>query len=62
MLSLRNIELTAPYLHDGSLETLAETIDVMAQYQLGREILADDTAAIVSFLRTLMGELKTKSL
>lgn len=30
--SLRNIELTAPYMHDGSLETLAEVID---HYNLG---------------------------
>ena len=60
--SLRNIELTAPYLHDGSIETLAETIGVMAKYQLGREIPAEDVTAMVSFLRTLTGELKTKSL
>ncbi|MBE9061441.1 cytochrome-c peroxidase [cf. Phormidesmis sp. LEGE 11477] len=53
--SLRNIELTAPYLHDGSVETLEESVRIMGQYQLGRKIPQDDTAAIVSFLRTLTG-------
>ncbi|MEM6452620.1 MAG: hypothetical protein AAF703_20180, partial [Cyanobacteria bacterium P01_D01_bin.105] len=55
--SLRNIELTAPYLHDGSIETLEESVRVMGKYQLGREIPTDDMTAIVSFLRTLTGSL-----
>lgn len=60
--SLRNIELTAPYLHDGSVDTLAESIQVMGRYQLGREIPAGDTAAIVSFLQTLTGTLPDAAL
>ncbi|MEL6553001.1 MAG: cytochrome-c peroxidase [Cyanobacteria bacterium J06621_11] len=55
--SLRNIELTAPYLHDGSVETLEDSVRIMGKYQLGREIPNEDTAAIVSFLRTLTGTL-----
>ena len=54
--SLRNIELTAPYLHDGSIETLDETIKIMARYQLGREIPKGDVDLIVQFLRTLTGD------
>ena len=33
--TLRNVELTAPYLHDGSRATLQETVQVMGKYQLG---------------------------
>lgn len=56
--SLRNVELTAPYLHDGSIATLEETIGIMGKYQLGREISPNDVALIVKFLRTLTGEVK----
>jgi cytochrome c peroxidase len=54
--SLRNVALTAPYLHDGSAKTLEEAVDVMFRYQLGRTASSEDRAAIVSFLRTLSGE------
>ena len=54
--SLRNIELTAPYLHDGSIESLEEVVAVMGQYQLGREIPPDDITLLVKFLHTLTGE------
>lgn len=53
--SLRNVALTAPYFHDGSAETLAEAIRVMAEYQLGREIPAADVRRIEAFLGTLTG-------
>ena len=54
--SLRNVELTAPYFHDGSAKTLDEAIDVMFRYQLGRTAPASDKALIVKFLKTLTGE------
>ena len=59
--SLRNVELTAPYLHDGSVASLEEIIGIMGKYQLGREIPPDDVALIVKFLRTLTGEIKEAS-
>lgn len=34
--SLRNVELTAPYFHNGSVTDLAEAVRVMASAQLGR--------------------------
>ena len=52
---LRNVELTAPYLHDGSAATLEEAVDVMFRYQLGRPAHPRDRDAIVAFLRTLTG-------
>ncbi len=53
---LRNIELTAPYLHDGSIETLDETVKIMARHQLGIEMPASDRQGIVAFLKTLTGK------
>jgi cytochrome c peroxidase len=53
--SLRNVGLTAPYLHDGSLPTLSLAVSVMATYQLGRSLDRDQIDAIVAFLETLSG-------
>jgi cytochrome c peroxidase len=55
--SLRLAVLTAPYFHDGSVKTLDEAIDIMAKYQLGREIPDTDRELIIAFLATLPGEL-----
>ena len=60
--SLRNVELTAPYLHDGSIETLEEMIDIMGKYQLGREIPESDKKDIAAFLSTLTGQYKGQPL
>ena len=54
--SLRNVELTAPYFHDGSAPTLEAAVDIMFRYQLGRSAPAEDKALIVKFLKTLTGE------
>lgn len=56
--SLRNIALTAPYLHDGSAESLEDVVQVMMFYQLGAEVSETDIALITSFLKTLTGEYK----
>lgn len=57
--SLRLAVLTAPYFHDGSVPTLAEAIDIMGKYQLGRDIPENDRELIIAFLATLPGELPT---
>jgi cytochrome c peroxidase len=54
--SLRNVEITAPYFHDGSTPTLEEAVDRMARSQLGRTLTAEEIDLIVQFLRTLTGE------
>ncbi len=59
---LRDIALTAPYFHDGSVATLKEAIDVMGRYMLGREIPEKETALIEKFLRSLTGELNGEPL
>ena len=54
--TLRNVELTYPYFHDGEAENLTEAVDVMGRLQLGKEFTQDDNALIVSFLKTLTGD------
>ncbi len=55
--SLRNVALTAPYMHDGRFKTLEDAVVFMTQYQLGRYMESDEIDAIVSFLKTLTGEM-----
>lgn len=55
--SLRNIEKTAPYLHDGSVASLEETIHLMAEYQLAKKLSDAEVASIVTWLKSLTGEL-----
>jgi cytochrome c peroxidase len=54
--TLRNVELTAPYLHDGSAPTLTAAVEVMGTYQVGRELQPHEVDLLVSFLKTLTGE------
>lgn len=58
--TLRNVALTWPYYHDGSVPTLDKAIDMMARYQVGREMPAADVQKVQSFLQALTGELKGK--
>ena len=51
--SLRNVEKTAPYFHDGSVESLEEAVRMMARHQLGKELKDDEVTSIVTFLKTL---------
>ena len=52
---LRNVARTAPYFHDGSVETLPQAVRVMAEVQLGRTLPAQDVDDIVAFLESLTG-------
>ncbi len=60
--TLRNVALTYPYYHDGSVQTLHEAITMMAKYQVGREMSANEAAQVESFLQALTGEYKGKPL
>jgi cytochrome c peroxidase len=55
--TLRNVEKTGPYYHDGSVLTLEEAVSRMGEHQLGRQLGAGDVASIVTFLKALTGEL-----
>ena len=54
--SLRNIELSYPYFHDGAANTLTDAVNTMGRIQLGKQFSAEDNAKIVSFLKTLTGD------
>ncbi|WP_417598265.1 cytochrome-c peroxidase [Oceanospirillum sp.] len=54
--TLRNVELTYPYFHDGEAETLTEATDIMGRLQLGRKFTEEENAKIVAFLKTLTGD------
>lgn len=54
--SLRNVTLTAPYFHDGSVESLPEAVQMMARHQLGTELTPQETASIIAWLGALTGK------
>lgn len=54
--SLRMAAHTAPYLHDGTAETLRDAVDAMFEFQLGREAPDSHKNDIVAFIETLAGE------
>jgi cytochrome c peroxidase len=54
--TLRNVELTYPYFHDGATNSLTKAVDIMGRLQLGREFTPEETTRIVAFLKTLTGE------
>lgn len=56
--SLRNVEVTAPYFHDGKVKSLDQAVKLMAKLQLGQDLQPSETRAIVAFLKTLTGEYK----
>ena len=60
--TLRNIALTAPYFHSGSVPTLDEAVKVMAKVQLNKDLNDAQTADIVAFLNGLTGEFPEQSL
>jgi cytochrome c peroxidase len=54
--TLRNVEMTYPYFHDGAANTLTEAVDTMGRLQLGKKFTKDENAKIVAFLKTLTGD------
>ena len=54
--TLRNVELTYPYFHDGEAATLTEAVDIMGRLQLGRTFEKTELEQIVAFLKTLTGD------
>lgn len=54
--TLRNIALTAPYFHNGSVKTLEDAVRVMGKTQLNRDITPEQAADVAAFLNGLTGE------
>lgn len=53
--SLRNVAMTAPYFHDGSVPTLEDAVEEMAEHQLGIVPSEAQIALLVEFLQSLTG-------
>jgi len=54
---LRNVAMTAPYFHDGSVWDLKRAIYIMGKVQLGKNLSQEDIDDIYSFLKSLTGKL-----
>jgi cytochrome c peroxidase len=54
--SLRNVAKTAPYFHDGKVNSLEEAVSSMAQHQVGKQLSETEVKAISTFLGSLTGE------
>ncbi|MDP1827069.1 MAG: cytochrome c peroxidase [Archangium sp.] len=53
--SLRNVAMTPPYFHDGSVASLPEAVRVMAKVQLGKDLSPEELTPLVAFLESLTG-------
>jgi cytochrome c peroxidase len=60
--SWRNIAITAPYFHNGTVATLDEAVRVMAKTQLNLDLKEEDVSDIVAFLETLTGKLPKQTM
>jgi cytochrome c peroxidase len=54
--TLRNVEMTYPYFHDGEAATLTEAVEIMGRLQLARKFEEPELVQIVAFLNTLTGD------
>ena len=57
MQQLRNVAVTPPYFHDGSVAELGDAVRIMGKLQLGRDLADADVADLVAFLGSLTGEM-----
>lgn len=55
--SLRNVEKTAPYFHDGRTATLKDAIARMGQYQVGKRLTDAQIQSIETWMASLTGEI-----
>jgi cytochrome c peroxidase len=53
--SLRNIEKTGPYYHNGKIATLEQAVSTMAEYQVGKMLSEAQVKSIVTWLKSLTG-------
>lgn len=60
--TLRNVALTWPYYHDGSVSTLEKAIEMMAEFQVGRKMSEPEIAKVKTFLDAQTGQFQGKTL
>lgn len=58
--SLRNVEKTYPYFHDGSVASLKETIKIMGKLQVNKDLSDNDIENIEAYLKTLTADVEAK--
>lgn len=58
----RNVALTAPYFHNGSVANLDEAVRVMAKTQLDKTLSDAEVTDIVAFLNSLTGDFPTQKM
>lgn len=54
--SLRNVAITQPYFHSGTVWNLRDAVSIMGSAQLGMVLSEDEAGSITAFLQTLTGE------
>ena len=54
---LRNVEMTPPYFHDGSVDHLSDAVNIMGKIQLGKNLSAQERSEIITFLKSLTGQM-----
>lgn len=60
--TLRNVALTAPYFHNGSVKTLNQAVKIMGKLQLNKDLSKDEASDIEAFLNALTGEFPAQKL
>jgi len=60
--TLRNVMITPPYMHDGTVKSVEDAIRMMHQFEIGNNISDPDVTKIIAFLKTLTGEYNGKLL
>jgi cytochrome c peroxidase len=54
---LRNVAMTSPYFHDGSVDNLAEAVRIMGKVQLGMDLSMSGLGTLSAFLGALTGDM-----
>ena len=55
--TLRNVAVTYPYFHNGSIDNLHDAVNLMGDQMLGQEFEPETLDALVAFLHALTGEM-----
>jgi len=55
--TLRNVAMTYPYFHDGSVDKLEDAVKIIAKLNLNKDLTEEEIKSVVIFLNTLTGEI-----
>jgi cytochrome c peroxidase len=59
--ALRNVEMTYPYFHDGSIANLDSSVKIMGKVELNKNFTDTEIKNIVAFLNTLTGDIRKEA-